>query len=121
MKTPKLFVGGLAYSTDEDRLTNLFTPYGQVVTAKIIRDRYSGDSKGFGFVEMATVDEATEAMNELNGAHVDGRNIAVNEAKERPQGGERSDRGGDRGGHRGGDRGGDRGGFRGGNRPPRDY
>ena len=79
----KLFVGGLAYSITDDELRDLFAPMGTVVSAQVIVDKYSNQSKGFGFVEMSSDDEAKKAMSELNGKEVQGRSIAVNEA--RPQ------------------------------------
>ena len=79
----KLYVGGLSYSTTEDELQNLFVDQGTVLSAVVITDRDSGRSKGFGFVEMSSEQEASNAINQLNGKNVDGRNIMVNEAKER--------------------------------------
>jgi RNA recognition motif-containing protein len=79
----KLYVGGLAYSVNEDELTKLFSEKGKVVSASIIKDRDSGQSKGFGFVEMADDGEAKQAITDLNGQEVSGRSIVVNEA--RPQ------------------------------------
>ena len=79
----KLYVGGLSYSTTEDDLQNLFDDQGTVLSAVVITDRDSGRSKGFGFVEMSSEQEASNAINQLNGKNVDGRNIMVNEAKER--------------------------------------
>lgn len=79
----KLYVGGLSYSTTEDDLQNLFVDQGTVLSAVVITDRDSGRSKGFGFVEMSSEQEASNAINKLNGRNVDGRNILVNEAKER--------------------------------------
>lgn len=112
----KLFVGGLAWATTDDGLKALFSQAGQVVSATVISDRFSGKSKGFGFVEMSTEEEAAEAIKKFNGAELDGRKIIVNEARPKPEGGDRHPRG-DFGGGRGGDRGGSRGGFRsGGNR-----
>ena len=87
MQSSKLFVGGLSYSTDEQRLTEAFSQYGEVTSAVVIRDKASGDSKGFGFVEMKTSSEAQAAMEALNGSNLDGRRIAVNEAREREGGG----------------------------------
>lgn len=87
MQSTKLFVGGLSYGTDEQKLTEAFSQYGEVSSAVIIRDRASGDSKGFGFVEMKNQSEAQSAMEALNGANLDGRRIAVNEAREREGGG----------------------------------
>ena len=96
MQSSKLFVGGLSYSTDEQKLTEAFSQYGEVTSAVVIRDKASGDSKGFGFVEMKSSSEAQAAMDALNGANLDGRRIAVNEAREREGG--RRDGGGGMGG-----------------------
>lgn len=79
----KLYVGGLAYSTTEDELKTLFAGVGAVTSVAIIKDRDTGQSKGFGFVEMAEDAEADEAIKTLNGKEVGGRTIMVNEA--RPQ------------------------------------
>lgn len=118
----KLFVGGLSWDTTEDSLRNFFAASGTVVSATVITDKYTGKSKGFGFVEMGSEEEAQKAMQTLNGQQLDGRAVAVNEAKPmqpredrgpRAFGGgggggfNRDRRGGDRGGH-GGDRGGRR-------------
>jgi cold-inducible RNA-binding protein len=86
----RLFVGSLAYSTTDDTLNELFSQVGTVVSSKVIVDRDSGQSKGFGFVEMSSEDEAKKAIAEFNGKEVDGRRLTVNEAKplgERPAGG----------------------------------
>jgi RNA recognition motif-containing protein len=79
----KLYVGGLAYSVTEKELEELFAGQGKVVSAVIIKDRDSGQSKGFGFVEMDDVKEGQNAIKELSGKEVSGRQIIVNEA--RPQ------------------------------------
>lgn len=79
----KLYVGGLPYSATEDALRDLFSQAGTVESASIITDRASGRSKGFGFVEMSTEEEAQKAIETLNGKDFEGRNITVNEA--RPQ------------------------------------
>jgi cold-inducible RNA-binding protein len=79
----KLFVGSLSYQATDDDLKAAFDAVGQVVSAKVIMDRDTGRSKGFGFVEMATEEEAQKAVKELNGKEVSGRAIVVNEA--RPQ------------------------------------
>lgn len=79
----KLYVGGLAYSVTDKELEDLFAEVGQVTSAVIIKDRDSGQSKGFGFVEMADDKEAQEAIKTLNGKDLSGRSIVVNEA--RPQ------------------------------------
>lgn len=109
----KLYVGNLSYGMTEQGLAQVFSECGNVVSARIITDRETGRSKGFGFVEMGTDDEAVKAVNALNGRNIDGRPITVNEA--RPQE-PRSDRGG--GGGRGFGGGGG-GGGRGGPRSPR--
>jgi len=77
----KLFVGSLPWSVSDDSLKSVFEPFGEVVSAKVIKDRQTGRSKGFGFVEMANDSEANKAMTALNGSDVSGRNIIVNEAK----------------------------------------
>ncbi|CAN5643999.1 RNA-binding protein [soil metagenome] len=88
----KLYVGGLAYSVTDQELETLFAEYGKVVSAVVIKDRDSGQSKGFGFVEMEDATEADNAIKELNGKDVSGRSIVVNEA--RPQEDRRSGGGG---------------------------
>lgn len=99
----KLYVGNLPYSMTDDGLRDLFSEAGSVSTATIIMDKFSGRSKGFGFVEMASDDEAQAAIDSLNGKEIEGRAIVVNEA--RPM----TDR--KPGGFGGGNRGGGRGGF----------
>lgn len=79
----KLFVGGILWDTTESSLTNFFSKVGTVVSATIITDRYTGKSKGFGFVEMSTEEEAEKAKKELSGQTLDGRTIAISDA--RPQ------------------------------------
>lgn len=86
----KIYVGNLSYSSSDATLAELFAPFGQVESARVITDRDTGSSKGFGFVEMADAD-ARKAMSALNGREVDGRSLRVNEAK--PQ----ESRGGGRG------------------------
>ncbi len=103
----KLYVGALSYSIDDQGLEGIFSGIGRVESAKIIIDRDTGRSKGFGFVEMSTVEEAKRAIQELNGTTHDGRAITVSEAKPQVS---RSGGGGGGGGGRGGDR--DRGGWR---------
>jgi RNA recognition motif-containing protein len=90
----KLFVGGLSYSTEVDEIRDLFAQAGEVVSANIIRDKFTNQSRGFGFVEMATEEAASEAIKRFNGMQLGGRNIVVNES--RPQ--EKKSFGGDRGG-----------------------
>jgi len=77
----RLFVGGLPWATTEDELKNLFTQYGTVVSVKIITDKYSGRSKGFGFVEFETDEEGDAAVKGLNGTKLGERDIVVNEAR----------------------------------------
>jgi len=79
----KLYVGGLPFSTTEERLRDEFAKFGAVESATVIKDRYSDRSKGFGFVEMSTDAEAEEAIKGLNETMLDGRQITVNYAKER--------------------------------------
>ena len=104
----KLYVGGLPYSVTEQQLNDLFAQQGSVTSAKVITDKYTGQSRGFGFVEMSTPEEAKKAISALNGTQLDGRSLTVNEAKpqeSRSGGGSRFGEAGG-GGGRGGDRGG---------------
>ncbi len=80
-----IYVGSLNFKMQESELKELFEGYGEVTSAKIIIDKYSGRSKGFGFVEMPNEAEAKKAIEELNGSSVGGRNIIVNESIERPE------------------------------------
>ena len=111
----KLFVGGLSWGTDDEGLRQAFAKFGQISEAKVITDRETGRSRGFGFITFASDSDAQSAMSEMDGKELDGRTIKVNEAQERPPrsggGG-----GGGGGGYGGGGRGGDRGGFGGGGR-----
>ncbi len=100
MSNNKLYVGGLPYSVTDDKLQEVFSPHGTVESARVITDRMTGRSRGFGFVEMSSQAEAEEATKNLNGTDLEGRSLTVNEAK--PQQ-ERSGGGGGRGGG-GGDR-----------------
>lgn len=79
-----IFVGSLPFTVTEDTLGQLFAQYGQVQSANIIKDRYSGQSRGFGFVEMSTDEEAAKAIQALNGYNFEGRNIVVKEALPKP-------------------------------------
>ena len=97
----KLYVGNLSYSTSDSDLQRLFEAFGTVQSAQVISDRETGRSKGFGFVEMGSDQEAQAAISGLSGKEVDGRALTVNEAKPR---GERG--GGGRGGYGGGRSGG---------------
>ena len=103
----KLYVGGLPYSVTEGRLQEIFAAHGTVESAKVISDKFTGQSRGFGFVEMSSGGEAQKAMEALNGTQLDGRTLVVNEAK--PMGNRDRDGGGG-GGGRGGNRGGGGGG-----------
>ena len=77
----KLFVGSLPWAVNDEGLKEVFTPYGNVVSAIVVKDRRSGRSKGYGFVEMENDSEAKAAIDALNGSELSGRNIVVNEAK----------------------------------------
>lgn len=121
----RLFVGNLSFNTTEEALMAAFQEFGEVLEARLMTERETGRSRGFAFVEMATPEAAAKAIEEMNGAVLDGRPLRVNEAEKRPErpgggggGGFRGGggRGGDRGGGRGGDRGGGRRNDRGGNR-----
>jgi RNA recognition motif-containing protein len=125
-----IFVGSLPFSIEEADLRESFEAYGSVDSVKIITDKFTGRSKGFGFVEMSNDEEAQKAINELNGATVQGRAIVVNKSEPKPEGERRSfnnnrsggsggsggyggggNRGGSGGYGGGGDRGGNRGGY----------
>ena len=115
-----LYVGNVSYQSTDESLAAAFSQAGTVVSAKIVMDKFTGRSRGFAFVEMSTAEEAQKAIDELNGATVQGRAIVVNKSEPKPEGERRSfnnNRGGDsRGGYgnnRGGDNrgGGNRGGY----------
>ena len=111
-----IFVGSLPFSIKEADLRESFEAYGTVDSVKIIMDKFTGRSKGFGFVEMTSDEDAERAINELNGATVQGRAIVVNKSEPRPEGERRDNRGGGYGGGRdnrggGGYGGGNRGGY----------
>jgi RNA recognition motif-containing protein len=109
----KLYVGNLTYGVTDSTLEQMFQPHGTVQSAQVIMDRDTGRSKGFGFVEMSSDQEAQAAIAALNGKEVEGRALTVNEAKPRESGGGgRGGSGGGRGGYGGG--GGGRGGYGGG-------
>ena len=115
-----IYVGNLAYKTTDDDLRTLFSQHGEVTSARVVTDRVSGQSKGFGFVEMPDRDAAQKAIEAINGQDLQGRALRVNESQPKPReerggggggggfrgGGDRGGRGGDRGGRGGG--GGDR-------------
>lgn len=100
----KLFIGSLAWATNDDSLKDFFAQAGTVVSANVIVDRDTNRSKGFGFVEMSSDEEAKKAVDELNGKDLDGRPIVVSEARPR----EDRPRGGGGGGYNGSGGGGDR-------------
>ena len=103
----KLYVGNLSYNVNNSELEQMFTPFGTVQSASIITDRETGRSKGFGFVEMGSDQEAQAAINDLHGKDIGGRSLTVNEARPREdRGGFKSGGGG--GGRRDGGFGGDR-------------
>ena len=100
----KIYVGGLPYSATDAELNQLFAPHGNVQSARVITDKYTGQSRGFGFVEMGTSQEAETAITALNGTQMGGRTLTVNEAKPqepRAGAGGGGGRGGDAGSRRG--------------------
>jgi cold-inducible RNA-binding protein len=109
----KLYVGNLAYSVTNEDLEGLFSQAGKVESAVVVSDKFSGQSRGFGFVEMADSNDAARAIEEFNETELKGRNIRVNEARPREGGGGGGPRGGGGGGY-GGPRGGGGGGGGGG-------
>ncbi|HEX5606929.1 MAG TPA: RNA-binding protein [Candidatus Binatia bacterium] len=94
----KLYVGGLPYSVTEGRLQEIFSAHGTVQSTNVIADKFTGQSRGFGFVEMSSGSEAQDAISSLNGTQLDGRTLTVNEAKPMS----RRDDGGGRGNRQGG-------------------
>ena len=99
-----IFIGSLSFGVKDDKLKEIFEKYGEVSSARVLTDKFTGRSKGFGFVEMPNDAEAQQAIDELNGAEVDGRTIVVNKAEERKEGPRRNNhRGGNdnRGGYQG--------------------
>ncbi|HYM20550.1 MAG TPA: RNA-binding protein [Candidatus Kapabacteria bacterium] len=107
----KIYVGGLPYDTDDSQLSQIFASYGEISSSRVITDRETGRSKGFGFVEMTDDAAAKKAIEELNEAQLGGRTLTVNVAKPMEQ---RSGGGGGYRGGGGGNRGGGGGGYRGG-------
>ena len=92
----RLFIGKLSYSTTDAQLEEHFATIGKIISAKVIIDRYSGQGKGFGFVEMATEEEAKKAMDQLNNSTLDGRTIVVSEARPQENRNNRSNQGSNR-------------------------
>ncbi|MCX6780846.1 MAG: RNA-binding protein [Candidatus Magasanikbacteria bacterium] len=86
MESKKLYVGNLPYRTTDADLNDMFSGAGSVVSATIIMDKFSGRSKGFGFVEMSSLDEAEKAISMFNGRDMDGRALTVTEARPKPEG-----------------------------------
>ena len=82
-----IYVGNLSWNLKDQDLSNLFAAHGEVISAKIVNDKFTNRSKGFGFVEMANDDQAQAAIAALNGTEVDGRNIVVNESRPKQEGG----------------------------------
>lgn len=81
-----IYVGNLSWNLKDQDLSDLFTPFGEVTSAKIVTDKLTQRSKGFGFVEMPNKEEAQNAINQLNGSEVDGRNLVVNESRPKENG-----------------------------------
>ena len=116
----EIYVGNLAYATNDEGLKAAFAQYGEVTQVRVVTDRMTGRSKGFGFVTMPDAAQAQAAIDAMNGHELDGRTLRVNESQPKP----REERGGFRGGRGGfgggrGRFGGGRGGFGGGDRGPR--
>ena len=88
-----IYVGNLSFSSTEDGLRQLFEQFGEVSTVKIIKDKFTGKTRGFAFVEMSDDNEAKRAIENINGADLDGRNLRVNEARPVEERGDRNDRG----------------------------
>lgn len=82
--TMSMYVGNLPFSADQSSLQTLFAPFGEIVSARVMSDRETGRSRGFGFVEMASAD-AKNALSSLDGTELDGRKLRINEAEKRPQ------------------------------------
>ena len=106
-----IYVGNLSWNLKDQDLSNLFSSHGEVSSAKIVTDKFTGRSKGFGFVEMVNDDQAQAAIAALNGSEVDGRNIVVNESRPKQEGGggggyKKKSFGGGGGGYKGGGGGG---------------
>ena len=95
-----IYVSNLSFNVNDDDLRGFFESYGEVTSAKVINDKFTGKSRGFGFVEMPSDEAAQKAINELNGAKIDGRAIVVNKSEPKPEGERKSfnRNGGNRGG-----------------------
>lgn len=104
-----IYVGNLSFQLTESKLQSLFEEYGEVQSVKIVTDKMTGKSKGFGFIGMSNDDAALQAIENLNGKQIDGRNLIVNQA--RPKTETSGNGGGSRGGYGGGNRGGGGGGY----------
>lgn len=98
----KLFVGGLNWKTTDEGLRQAFARFGEITEAKVITDRETGRSRGFGFVTFVQAESAENAISEMDGAQLEGRTIKVNPAEDRPRTGGRGGHGGGRGGRYGG-------------------
>jgi RNA recognition motif-containing protein len=96
-----IYVGNLSFDVSEENLRQVFEPFGQVSSITIIKDKYSGQSRGFGFVEMPDRAQAQAAIESLNGKEVSGRQLSVNEARPRTDRGKSGERGGQKGGRSG--------------------
>ena|SRR5690242_6539976 len=110
-----IYVGNLSWGLKDQDLANLFTPFGEVASAKIVMDKFTQRSKGFGFVEMPNNDQAQAAIAQLNGSEVEGRNLVVNESRPKEEGGGGGFKKKNFGGGGGGFKKGGGGGYRGGN------
>ncbi len=95
-----IYVGNLSFEATEDQLRQMFGAYGEVTSASIVKDKFSGESRGFGFIEMAGKTEAIAAIKGLNGQDLNGRTLNVNEARPKTEGGGGGNRGGSGGGSR---------------------
>ncbi|MBA7646742.1 hypothetical protein ES703_54508 [subsurface metagenome] len=90
--TKKIYIGNLSYDSGEEKLREAFSEFGEVVSVNVITDRYTGQSRGFAFIEMGTEEEAKAAIAAMDGKELDGRQLKVNEALDRKQDGDRNRR-----------------------------
>jgi len=97
-----IYVGNLSFNTTEEQLRQAFESFGEIKSVSIITDKFTGESRGFAFVEMPDKEAAAAAISGLNGQELNGRKLNINEARPRTDRGDRGGRGGDRGGFRGG-------------------